>query len=230
MLYSSNRIFIHIPKTGGSSIRKYLKSIGWKSPELPMGYNAWWHRPYFMTPKSIVDNKIAVTLVRNPWDFYVSYCAYEKTLEPIFSLSRDDSFEDFLIKLLNGKSKDVFHLPQKIQFPIAQFLCEKEIGLQTFYYIYMTIDKDPRKFILSDNELNILNYKTTVRSCKLEDLEREFSKIFALDLKHQQKFVNSKRQNQSRRSKDYRVYYTPELRQLVAEREKYIIETFNYSF
>jgi hypothetical protein len=229
MLYSSSHIFIHLPKNGGSSIRNYLGRQGWKNPSMPMGYKAWWHRPYFMCPAEVAKGRIPVVLVRNPWDYYVSYWSYEGNKTMLRALY-GNSFEDFLRNLLNGKSKDIFHLPQKIQLPIAQLLFEKDIGLQTFYYLYMTYNEDPRSLLISNSKFDISNFKTPIKTYKLENLDRDFAKIFGMHSTHQEKFANSKKQNQSRRNKDYRVYYTPELRQLVAEREKYIIEKFNYSF
>lgn len=229
MLYSSDHIFIHIPKTGGSSIRNYLGRNGWRNVPMPLGYKAWWHRPYFMCPQKIANNKVSVALVRNPWDFYVSYWAYQGNKVMLRALY-GGSFESFLRNLLTGESKDIFHLPQKIQLPIVSLLSQKDIGLQTFYYLYMTHSDDPRDLLISNGKFDISKYKTPVKTYKLEELDKNFAKIFGLHSTHQKKFAKSKKENQSRRNRNYRVYYTPELRQLVAEREKYIIEKFDYSF
>ena len=197
---------------------------------MPFGYKAWWHRPYFMCPQDVARGREAVVMVRNPWDFYVSYWAYKgnrTTLRPLYG---DGKFETFLRNLLDGDSREVFHLPQKIQLPIAQVIKERELGLLSLYYCYMTSTEDPRNMLISNTKFDITKFKTSVKAYKSELLSSDFSKIFNLSSSDHKVFAKLKRENQSSRTKNYRVYYTPELQNLVAERDRYMIEKFNYSF
>ena len=94
-------LFIHIPKTGGTSITKFLNHVGhndWKR-SWPMG-----HDPYFdMEENNIIDNNVfTFTMVRNPYTRAYSYYKH-------YVLQNDDniSFYDFLhrVRIKKNTSK-----------------------------------------------------------------------------------------------------------------------------
>ena len=73
MIVTDKFVFIHLHKSGGTFINKAIKSLfpSWKQ----IGY----HYPLSMLHKEYSHLPI-LGVVRNPWDFYVSYYTFQKSL------------------------------------------------------------------------------------------------------------------------------------------------------
>jgi len=67
---SNKIIFIHVPKTAGTSIRTWLEPFSINS-------NWFWHIPLEHVKKSHPDIQDAFCVIRNPWDWYVSKYHWE---------------------------------------------------------------------------------------------------------------------------------------------------------
>lgn len=82
-------LFVHIPKTGGTSIKKFLqvKNLEIWNRSWPMG-----HDPYFeLESMNDLDNAFKFSVVRNPYTRTYSYYHHFK-----FQNNSDISFRDFL--------------------------------------------------------------------------------------------------------------------------------------
>lgn len=235
MLYNSKQIFIHLPKTGGSTLRKFLKhNLRWSDVEMPVGHRAWWHRPYSLCPKSVAKSRMPIIFVRNPWDFYVSFWAYDSTkFKPkavgVFSelYGENNSFDFFLNNLLLGNSSTRFRLPQKNELPLVQILKDYDIGMLTYFYFYMSVQNTTR---LNLGKLDIFTEKLNVKTYQSEKLNQNFERIFKVNSRIGERFRSFERENVSPRNRNYQVYYNSELENLIRHKERYIIENFNYIF
>ena len=235
MLYSDKQIFIHLPKTGGSTLRKFLRAnLRWSELEMPTAHRAWWHRPYSMCPTRISKGKQPLIFVRNPWDFYVSFWAYDsRKFNPrstnIFAElhGKSNNFEDFLNNMLLGDSNSRFRLPQKVELPLVQILRDYDIGMLTYFYFYMTI-QNPTS--LNMGKLDLSKQKLNAKTYKLERLNQDFETIFGASSRVGKKFRSTGRENVSERKRKFQVYYNSKLKELVRHKERYIIEKFNYKF
>lgn len=83
-------LFVHVPKTGGTSIKDFLESVGqdeWNR-SWPMG-----HDPYFELEKNnnIDNNVYSFAVVRNPYTRAYSYYRHYLTQNNV-----SESFYDFL--------------------------------------------------------------------------------------------------------------------------------------
>ncbi len=93
MLYNINKkkvLFIHIPKTGGSSIGTILKPYMLKTPEI-VGHQGYDECIKFYNPDYIF------TVIRNPWDWRSSWYHYIKE----YPFDSGHIFEYEKIKFLN---------------------------------------------------------------------------------------------------------------------------------
>jgi hypothetical protein len=121
-------IFVHIPKTGGTSLARAL------NPSFPVNGNKHQDAMYFK--EKCPDNfhsYFKFSLVRNPWARAVSYFHFKKHRK---RLAHDMTFGEFCNILINGKDsprvRDVnFFLHGR---PALDFLCD-ETGNSTMDFI-----------------------------------------------------------------------------------------------
>ena len=73
MIVTDKFVFIHLHKSGGTFINKAIKSLfsSWQQ----IGY----HYPLSMLPREYCHLPV-LGVVRNPWDFYVSYYTFQQSL------------------------------------------------------------------------------------------------------------------------------------------------------
>ncbi|MEM9498682.1 MAG: sulfotransferase family 2 domain-containing protein, partial [Pseudomonadota bacterium] len=122
MYISSGRrfVFVHIPKTGGTSMTRALESRA-MADDLPIGDTPkarqrrrrlkgidsagrlWKHSTLAdidgLVAKSFIDDALVVSMVRNPWDRVFSLYTWSRMQRfdhPLVRLSRDTDFSDFL--------------------------------------------------------------------------------------------------------------------------------------
>jgi hypothetical protein len=208
-------LFVHIAKTGGTSVRAALEGLRWRDP---------WYWPMFLCsrfshlsghrigtklprhakviaaqellPREFFDELFKFAFVRNPWDLQVSSFHHIRRERPHY-LGGHDRFEDFLRWKLDPERPYQYHVDTSIE-------------RQSDYLI------DLRGRVLVDF---IGRY---------EQLEADFAAvcrrigITAPALPH--------RRHSADRERDYRSYYTPETAELVAEHFRPDIELLGYRF
>ena len=69
---NKERAFVHVPKTGGTSIESHLKTIGWNALKRPP-YNKIHHVGFDYIRQHCDTVKDAVAVVRNPVDYAISF-------------------------------------------------------------------------------------------------------------------------------------------------------------
>jgi hypothetical protein len=208
-------LFVHIAKTGGTSVRSALEGLRWSDP---------WYWPMFLCsrfshlsghriatklprhakvvaakellPKAFFDSLFKFAFVRNPWDLQVSSFHHIRRERPHY-LGGNDRFEPFLRWKLDPERPYQYHLDTSIE-------------LQTDYLI------DLRGQLVVDF---IGRY---------ERLHADFSEACARIGVPARTLPHARRSND--RSKDYRSYYTAETAELVARHFKRDIEMLGYHF
>jgi len=248
MILTDNNLFIHIPKTGGTTIRNYMsRHLNNKSLSVPKGVRCWWHRPIKDFPKSH-KNITSFAVVRNPWDYYVSVFEYNKKFNhwtPFIGKCND--FNEFVFRLLvddkdvpssidynafdsyvytdhhkyQPRLGDLQRTCHHIYLPRDQTIRNCKIGLLTFRYILMCFKSN--KEIFKNIDKLAIDKLSVDKIIKLENLDRELKIILNSPVK------NIRRENASTRDK-YRKYYSDEIKQLVLERDDFIINTYKYSY
>ncbi|WP_448383121.1 sulfotransferase family 2 domain-containing protein [Desulfosoma sp.] len=207
-------LFVHIPKTGGTSVRVALRRYKWKDP---------WRIPLFvcsrlsalsghrlackiprhakivaakeMFPRDFFESLFKFAFVRNPWDLQVSSYHHIRRERPHL-MHELPTFEDFLKHKLNPHRPYVFHFDVSIE-------------RQSDYLVDL------------DGSL-LVNFVG-----RYERLEEDFAEacrrigIRPPALPHKRKAVDRR---------DYRAYYTDETADLVARHFRRDIELFDYRF
>ncbi|EED36647.1 conserved hypothetical protein [Luminiphilus syltensis NOR5-1B] len=207
-------LFVHIAKTGGTSVRGALQKYRWRDPYyLPqfiasklssitrheVGIKLPRHSKIIaareLLPHEFFDELFKFAFVRNPWDLQVSSYHHIKRERPQLLLE-NESFEDFLSRKLDPQRPWQYHL-------------DTSITPQSDYLI------DLRGNVIADF---IGRY---------ENLQEDFSHccerigIPAPTLPHKRKADDRDR---------YRSYYNDKTRDLVAQHFARDIELFDYAF
>ena len=207
-------LFVHIAKTGGTSVRNALQRYRWRDPYyLPQwiaskmsgitGHGLGIKLPRHckaitaqeMLPREVFEGLFKFAFVRNPWDLQVSSYHHIKRERPHL-LKTDESFADFLNRKLDPDRPGQYHI-------------DTSITPQTHYLIDLT-------------GTQIVDFVG-----RYESLQSDFDTccdrigIPRQTLPHQ------------RRAEDrgsYRDYYDADTRDLVANHFASDIETFGYDF
>ncbi|MDT0499098.1 sulfotransferase family 2 domain-containing protein [Algiphilus sp. W345] len=210
-----NFLYVHIAKTGGTSVRAALKSLQWKDPYYAAQFicsrlsRMTGHRiaaklprhakivgAQEMLPKEFFDGLFKFAFVRNPWDLQVSSYHHLKRERPHL-LEGHESFEDFTRWKLDPERPYQYHL-------------DTVITPQTDYLI------DLHGTVLT----NFLG--------RYEQLHEDFARICETlgvappELPHQRQATD--------RGKDYRSYYSDDLAERVGQYFRRDVEVLNYRF
>lgn len=212
--YKHKCIFVHIPKTGGSSVERII----WPSPKDRTISNLWmgYVKPYFNKYQtggmqhllaSQIKNEVKdmdfssffkFSIVRNPFDKVISQFHYMKTRKDL---------RDFIGMKDNDDFKTYLHLIQR------------KLHVQWEHQHRFILDEDEN--LLVDYIGKFENFETDVRNI-LKKIKRD--RIFGL--------INRKipHENKSENRKDYRSYYNEETIDIVSKIYQKDIKQFNYKF
>ena len=207
-------LFVHIAKTGGTSVRKALNRYRWRDPyylpqwlaskmsgltghavgiKLPRHCKAITAQE--MLPREIYERLFKFAFVRNPWDLQVSSYHHIKRERPEL-MTEGESFSDFLHRKLDPTRPWQYHLDTSIT-PQRHYVIDLE-GNQIVDFVgrYESLQQD---------------FNTCCQRIGLPVIE----------LPH--------RRQASDRSA-YRDYYDDTTRELVAQHFAVDIEAFGYEF
>ena len=209
-----NFLFVHIAKTGGTSVRAALNPLRWRDPYyVPIflcskiskltGHRIGAKFPRHakviaareMLPRELFDHLFKFAFVRNPWDLQISSYHHIRRERPHLLAGIND-FEQFLRWKLDPARPYQYHIDTSIE-------------LQSDYLVD-------------------LNGKIIVDFIgKYEQLQEDFDEvcrrigITSKTLPHKRKATNRG---------DYRQYYNDDTARLVADYFRRDIENFSYSF
>ena len=82
MLVTDSFVFLHIPKTGGGFIQSVIgEHLPVQDHEAAIEHPTWSHEPYDSLPARW-RHLPAFCVLRNPWDWYVSWFHYQRERGP----------------------------------------------------------------------------------------------------------------------------------------------------
>lgn len=209
-----NFLFVHIAKTGGTSVRAALAPLRWRDPMFIPQFiasrlsHATGHRiaskfprhakiiaAKEMLPRELFEKLFKFAFVRNPWDLQVSSWHHLRRERPHL-IDHLPGFESFLRWKLDPERPYQYHIDTSIEH-------------QTDYL------KDLDGTILVDF------------IGKYENLQEDYEEA-CRRIRIKPPTLPHKRQAKERT--DYRDYYDDDLAQLVADYFREDIETFGYTF
>ncbi len=235
MIVTDKFAFVHMHKTGGQSLAHILGAC------MPDFNQVGYHYPYHMLPVEYTNLPV-VGMVRNPWDWYISWYAFNTRPEvgnPLFFIISDGFQADYrrtienLINLpadsqtsRNYRNALIDILPDSLDGNAGVGLTRDcirnmdnpELGYYSWQFQRMHGDLD-------NPQLHIGRF---------ENLQAEFLSIMqTLGVEQhdaiEAEFAAAPRHNTSRHS-HYSKYLDAELRDLIAAKESALIERYDYRF
>jgi hypothetical protein len=209
-----NFLFVHIAKTGGTSVRAALQKLRWRDPYyIPQFISSKLSHLYHhevgikfprhskiiaakeMLPHEFFDKLFKFAFVRNPWDLQVSSFHHIRRERPHFMQGIDD-FETFLKWKLDPKREYQYHIDTSIELQTDYLIDLKGRIIVDFIGHYENLQGD---------------FDTASRKIGIEPIP----------LPHKRKATDRS---------DYRKYYTDETAEMVADHFKRDIELLGYEF
>ena len=212
----SGIIFIHIPKTGGTSVKKLLLNL--KNPELSFYDKVKYYYYEEIKRKKLLSrhgkaieyfnffesdlwsNSLKFTCVRNPWDLMVS--SYHWWIQHGQKFSK-------LNLMYNDISKMSFNEFMNSKYG-KEMINECNGNAQDWFL-------DNSKKIIVDGII------------KLENFNFEFKELLDKSKKSFHGNIDLSKENTTIRE-NYQKYYNKETKQIIKDRFKYLIEYCNYKF
>jgi len=234
MLATPEFLFIHLHKTGGQFVNRLLLQ------HYPQARAVGYHLPRSEAPAEL-KRLPAFAFMRNPWDWYVSWYTFNATTpqrNPIFRAVSEQGSADFHDTIHN-----LLHLGHPLQSAMRE-----EIALA------LPADREgnqgsgiTRQVMrgFTDPDAGYLSWLTRymcfsggspagLRMGHMERLRDDLPRLIescggSVSTELAGAIATAPVVNASPR-RDYRGYYDQELRELVAERDWAIVESYNYSF
>ncbi|TNF90151.1 MAG: hypothetical protein EP300_03785 [Gammaproteobacteria bacterium] len=235
MITTDKFVFVHMHKTGGQSLGHIIESC------IPGMRHIGYHYPYEMLPAEYSKLPV-VGMVRNPWDWYISWYAFNTRQDvgnPLFFILSDGFQADYrstiknLVKLCSDDTTSrnyrralIDILPDTLQNNVGVGLTKDSIrsmgSADCGYYSW--------QFQRMHGDLD----NPALHIGRFENLQQDFLSIMhELDVNEadamQARFDNTPRINASRHS-HYSKYLDDELRELIAENDALIIDRYGYTF
>ena len=230
MLVTDRFVFVHLPRSGGTFVSEVIRKF------FPSAHEIGYHLPRVLLPREYSHLPV-LGGVRNPWEFYASwyhhqysnnsysplFCSlsenrkldFDQTIRNALNLSVSDDKLDFLIQALpENFDYQKRHVPNLTK-DVMRKIRGTGIGLYTFRFNLLFGQADDVFF------------------CRVESLRSDlmafFERIGAMSDALRSYVLSLDKKNISEHL-HYSTYYTPELAELVLNRDRPLIERFGYVF
>lgn len=235
MIVTDHFAFIHMHKTGGQSVNNAL------SEALPSCQEVGYHYPFSLLPEQFAHLPL-VGFVRNPWDWYVSWYAFNrqpKMQNPLFAVCSNGGSADFKTSVTNliqlgddsidsKQYRDalISILPNSLDgnrgLGLTKNCIEHFASNETGYYSWLF-----HRMIGAAKAEQVHVGKFENLNSDLVDILNELNVPEAADIARV--LGDAPRTNSSRHG-HYSQYYDTELAELVGRKDAGLIDHFNYEF
>lgn len=242
MLVTKFCVFIHIPKTAGHFCKDIIERYTG-----PVQYMGEWHGPLSRLPEEFAHLPV-VSFVRNPWDWYVSWYYHmidKGHANPVIASAIKQGkvgFEDVLLHVFKSTRKGTNEAKQLDQYiaskeftnkrthpeivdlneTMVQQMRDNKWGVLTWRYNFLLGDTSTKNIIFGRYEFLADDLISIIESLGVELSEQEKLSVTG---------SGPMNVGKSRSRRAYQEMYKGRaLHNMIANREKKIIESFSYSF
>jgi hypothetical protein len=229
LIVTDRFVFLHLHKSGGSFVNEYLLRF------VPRARSVGYHLPRLLIPAENLDLPV-LGFVRNPWSYYVSWYNFQSQRpapNALFQILSDGGRLDFAATLRNmlelGSASTrldaiLAALPtaygsRGLNLPKFALLPIRNSGLGFYSYLYQYLYGE------FDSKLTVERAEN-LRPKLLEFLLRVGHRVSPAG----NDFVMDGAARNTSQHGPYVDYYSDELRDLVAEKDKLVIDRHGYRF
>jgi len=250
MVVTERYVFVHVPKTGGTLVRRLLQ----KHQKVVKVYRHW-HKPYRDVCNKYQTAK-PIAFIRNPWDYYVSHCtfainrprttagkkeieltkpAFNKGIHRVFNRKgRFDPidwscFDEYVsadtVKKCPPNLQGTWH---QVYLPRDQIMEQLDIGILTFRYLFMCfrncveIFKSGRLPDRAEHEARLSMRKVY----RMEHMTEALTDLLGMTAS-----LAAKQPKENKgKHRHYQEYYNSSTKDLIAHKERFIIGRYGYTF
>lgn len=267
MIITDKFVFVHLHKSGGTFVGKTILEL------FPQARQIGYHYPITMIPPEF-QNLPVLGVVRNPWDFYVSYYAFQKSLVAKFEAEKGHLSQreyqllvdrgidprngiDILFDVLSNEGRLDFvqtttnflnlgNSAEKLEELLELMPSElgrrgKSTPIQKQDFRGMNVTKNDLEAIRNTGEgfytflfKHIYGITTNIYFARMETLRQDlitFLQQVGIEINQsQQEFIQGAARENVSIHKNYISYYTPELENLVREKDALVIKKIAYQF
>jgi hypothetical protein len=229
MFVTDHFVFLHLHKTAGTSFNAFIENFF--PGNLRLGY----HLPLRVLPPEW-SHLPTLGLVRNPWDFYISWYSFQMQKErsnPLFNVVSDNRSLDFnctirrLLSLCDNRSllsNVVAKLPKafggsgmNVPADAMASIFGTQLGLYSFLYQWMYAGTGRLPTVIRTDNLVI----------NLENFFENIQVNFTSDMRSN--LLTGDAQNKSNHQ-HYSNYYDTDVMELVNLRDELVIKLHDYKF
>ncbi len=238
MIITKYFVYIHTSRSAGTFLNKLILE---NVPEAKM---VQYHGHLRDLPEAYSHLPV-IGFVRNPWDWYVSMCFdYQRKKQYVFGVlaGRGDlSFEEILSRFLRlGDNSDLSKrlLAQLVQFAPKTINvrnpARRELpGLRSEHFANYPENLGYYSWLFKLMYESEIDHRIHIG--RFENIREEVRRLFEQTGTPITEGIvaylkNAKAMNSSPRPRSYLNGYEPELEQLVAEKDKYLVDQFGYVF
>ena len=235
MIVTEQFVFVHMHKTGGQTINNILSRC-LKFHDV-VGY----HYPYSLLPEQFSQLPL-VGFVRNPWDWYVSWYAFNRRPEArnaLFAVCSDGGKADFktsvtnLIQLGDDSATSQRYRDALVSVLPKTLRGNRGVGL-TKDCISNFVDSDTAYYSWLFNRMYGAASSENIHIGKFENLQTDLVRILTTlnvpeVLNIERALARAQHANSSNHS-HYSQYYDSELRELISRKDRRVIEPFGYEY
>lgn len=216
MVLHNNWVFLHLQKTGGMFFEKFLlKNI------LGSKFGNSRHGGFSRIPEKYKKNKIVFGTIRNPWDWYVSWYHKLQMGHIIFKdLYHNKDFDAFLFDIFKRKDGII----RDLNF---SEISKCDIGILSYRYSKCFL-KTP-SFNSKDDLMTSQESFFLTNLCYFHTMKNDLTRILNLNKKQIQILYTTPPVNTSSHKK-YQEYYNDETRNLVYEKDQFLIDKYRFKF
>jgi hypothetical protein len=229
MIVTDRFVFLHLHKSGGSFVNEFLLRF------IPAARQLGYHLPRLLIPAECSRLPV-LGFVRNPWSYYVSWFSFQSQRprpNALFQITSENgslNFEGTLRNLLDlgsgGEKLDpiLAALPgtygsNGLNLPKFALAPIRHSGMGFYSYLY--------HYLYGSEDVNLhVERAESLRKKLLEFLEHVNERITPA----MQDFILDAQESNTSAHGRYSDHYSPELRDLVAVRDRSIIERHGYTF
>lgn len=235
MIITERFVFVHMHKTGGQSLNAIIQCT------IPSYQFIGYHYPQSEIP-AYSSNLPIVGIVRNPWDWYISWYAFNSgptVRSPLFAIVSDSGRADLTTSIMNlinlGSSSSLSQAHRQQLIDVLPETLEQNNGVGLTKNDIRNFASNSMGYYSWMFQRMLGDYTSAQHHIgRFENLQNDFLNIMdrlsveqTPAIKHE--LFKQERKNTSRHS-HYSHYYDKALRNLLAEKESELIQHFNYKF